>query len=246
MPGESASPNELVSLFHRYHTALQYCENRAVLDVCCGAGQGLNYLAKAAKQIVGGDYCEAFLIEAAKSLAENACLVRLDSHLLPFADSSLDVVLLLEAIYYLDSVDRFLDESRRVLKKGGVLIICTWNPGHPGFTPSLLSKRYISIPELRHVLERKLFEVQILGAFPAFPEPLRMKLFSLVKRMGAAWGLIPTNRKAKLLLKRMFFQSVTFPRELRKGMVEYVPPVNISLEAPNSAYRTFYAIAFVL
>lgn len=43
---------------HRYRFALDYCGGKDVLEVACGSGQGLGYLARQARNIVGGDFTE--------------------------------------------------------------------------------------------------------------------------------------------------------------------------------------------
>src|SRR5574340_14430 len=121
LPGGRASREQLSRLRHRYRTAAPYCVGKDVLEVGCGAGQGLGYLAKQARRMVGGDYTHANLRRAREYYGEHARLVRLDAHELPFPDASFDVLLLFEAIYYLRTPDEFLAESRRVLRNRGVL-----------------------------------------------------------------------------------------------------------------------------
>ena len=57
-PGVKASKEQLERLFQRYNFALQFCQDKDVLAVACGAGQGLGYLARVAKRVVGGDIDE--------------------------------------------------------------------------------------------------------------------------------------------------------------------------------------------
>jgi 2-polyprenyl-3-methyl-5-hydroxy-6-metoxy-1,4-benzoquinol methylase len=56
LPGSNATKEQLARLYHRYHFAAGFCEGKDVLEVACGAGQGLGYLARKAKSVVGGDY----------------------------------------------------------------------------------------------------------------------------------------------------------------------------------------------
>src|SRR2546427_9416346 len=100
-PTLKASREQVSMLYTRYHFAADHCLGKVVLEVACGAGQGLGYLAKKAKLVVGGDYTENLLRVAQRSYNRRVPLLHLDAHALPFRDSSFDVVLLYEAIYYL-------------------------------------------------------------------------------------------------------------------------------------------------
>jgi len=49
VPGAKVSEEQTRRLFSRYHFAQHYCEGKDVLEVVCGAGQGLGCLAKKAR-----------------------------------------------------------------------------------------------------------------------------------------------------------------------------------------------------
>jgi hypothetical protein len=51
IPGDKASGEQLQRLFSRYHFAKQYCESKDVLELACGSGQGLGYIARSASSI---------------------------------------------------------------------------------------------------------------------------------------------------------------------------------------------------
>ena len=94
----------------------RYCEGRQVLEVGCGAGSGLGYLGTRARRVVAGDYTHELLAMARSHYGPRFPLVRLDGEHLPFRERGFDVVLLYEAIYYLQDAGRFVDEARRVLR----------------------------------------------------------------------------------------------------------------------------------
>ena len=52
MPGNKATKENIEMLYTRYKWASQFIEGKDVLEVACGAGQGLGYLAKKAKKVV--------------------------------------------------------------------------------------------------------------------------------------------------------------------------------------------------
>lgn len=57
-PDTKASSEQLTRLYTRYRFASEFCKDKDVLEVACGAGLGLGYLARFAKRVVGGDYDE--------------------------------------------------------------------------------------------------------------------------------------------------------------------------------------------
>ena len=59
--GNRVTQDQLERLYHRYTFAAQYFDGMEVLEVACGTGQGLGYLAKKAKLVVGSDYTENLL-----------------------------------------------------------------------------------------------------------------------------------------------------------------------------------------
>lgn len=54
-PNLKATQEQLERLYQRYCFARQYAKNRDVLEVACGSGIGLGYLAKVAHRVVGVD-----------------------------------------------------------------------------------------------------------------------------------------------------------------------------------------------
>jgi len=54
-PNLKATREQLARLYQRYHFARQFAKDKEVLEVACGSGIGLGYLAKVAKSVVGGD-----------------------------------------------------------------------------------------------------------------------------------------------------------------------------------------------
>jgi len=245
LPGGRASREQLSRLRHRYRTAAAYCAAKDVLEVGCGAGQGLGYLAKRARRVVGGDYTHANLRRARDYYGERAGLVRLDAHDLPFPDASFDVLLLFEAIYYLREPDKFLAESRRVLRTDGVLLICTVNRDWPDFHPSPWRVRYFSAPELAERLRGERFEVELFGAYRVSELSTREKLISLIKRAAVRLHLMPGTMKRKQLLKRIFFGKLApIPPEIDGDAPDYDPPVAISSEVSAPQFKVLYAVAY--
>ena len=248
LPGHKGSREQLERLFHRYHFASQFCEGKDVLEVACGAGIGLGYLAKKAKKIVGGDIDEnnlKFAYEYYKG-RKNIELKILDAHHLPFEDNSFDVVILYEAIYYLAEPEKFVKEVKRVLRNQGMLIICTANKDWPDFNPSPYSYKYFSAQELFNLLRANGFaEAKLFGGCRVKNKTIQDKIASFIKKIAVNLHLIPKTMKGKEFLKRVFFGRLApIPPEIYEGMAEYSPPVIISANLPNYEYKVLYAVGY--
>ena len=103
VPGHRGSKEQLERLYQRYRFALQFCKDKEVLEVACGSGMGLGYLAKVAKKVIGGDIDKNILKYPIKHYSgrDKIELRQFDAQNLPFEDKNFDVVILYEAIYYL-------------------------------------------------------------------------------------------------------------------------------------------------
>ncbi|HEV2175942.1 MAG TPA: class I SAM-dependent methyltransferase [Terriglobia bacterium] len=244
LPGGRASREQISRLYHRYRTAASYAAGKDVLEVGCGAGQGLGYMAAKARRVVGGDSTESSLRQARQHSNGATPLVRLDAHRLPFPRASFDLVILFEAIYYLASPEAFLAEARRVLRPAGTLLVSTVNCSWLDFNPSPFSVRYFAAPDLAASLRRQGFEVELFGAYRAAPETVRDKAVSVLKRSAVRLGLMPRSMKGKELFKRIFFGRLeALPAEVHDGMAEYLPPEMISAETPDCGHKILYAVA---
>lgn len=247
-PGIGATQEQLSMLYTRYRFAASFCKGKDVLEVACGAGQGVGYLARVASRVVGGDIDESNLRFAVERYRERANIEfrRIDAHELPFGGKCFDVIILYEAIYYLERPEAFLDECRRVLREGGLLIICTVNKAWSDFNPSPFSTKYFSSCELMTLLKQHRFNAQLHGAFPVERKSGKDRIVSIVKRAAVALHLVPKTMKGKEILKRIFLGKLfPLPSEVEDGMADYIAPVPISADAPNDHYKVLYAVALV-
>lgn len=248
IPDTKGSREQIVRLYTRYKFASEFCKDRDVLEVACGAGIGLGYLAIFATRVVGGDIDENNLRFAIKTyVGRNNIEVRpLDAHNLPFDNQSLDAVILYEAIYYLSQPEKFVNEARRVLRDNGVLIICTANKDWSGFNPSPYSHKYFSAPELFELLKQNGFiNVALYGDCPVITNTIRDKIITAIKKTAVALNLIPKTMKGKELLKRLFMgKLIPLPPEIKDGMTEYTPPVTIPQDTPTTQYKVLFAVGY--
>ena len=241
-PGTLITREAASMVVSRYELARRLAAGRRVLEVACGSGQGLGYLARDAARVVGGDITASLVAQARAHYRGRVPLVRFDAHALPFADAAFDVVQIHEAIYYMSWPDRVFAECRRVLGPDGVLVLSTINAAWADFNPSPHATGYLTAGELKASLERVFRSVEILFGFPLATRPAA-GLVSIVKRLAVRLRLIPKTMRGKTLLKRLFLGPlVRMPSELAPGIAPLDTPVAASLDAAPG-YRIVYAIA---
>lgn len=243
VPGNKVTREQLRGMYTRYRFAADLCEGKEVLEVACGPGIGLGYLTKRTRKVIGGDYTQRLLRIAQNHYREALDVLRLDAHRLPFKGNTFDAVVLYEAIYYLAKPEDFVQECRRILRRDGLIIICSVNKDWCDFNPSPFSIEYFSVSELSALLEQNGFDVKCFGSCPAHLNSLRDRIKSVIKRIAVALRLVPQTMKTKEILKRIFFgELMTLEEEIEDGVVDYVPPVSISSNSPNSQYKVLYAV----
>lgn len=246
VPGNRVTHEQLERMYHRYRFAADFSEGKDVLEVACGAGLGLGYLAKKAKRVVGGDYTENLVKVAKDYYGERLPVLRLDAQFLPFRPKSFDVVILYEAIYYLAKPEDFFNEARRILREDGVLLIATVNKDWSEFNPSPFSTSYFSVPVLTELLQKNGFKVEMYGAFSVLPKNAKEKIISSVRKLAVALHLIPKTMKGKEFLKKVFYGKLkSLKGEIGEGSCEYSSPSSLPLNLPNEEYKVIYAVARV-
>ncbi len=241
-PNIRVTREALAMAYTRYAFAAQFSKGKRVLEVACGVGQGLGYIARVARSVVGGDVSPGLLRAASRHYQGRVPLALFDAQSLPFRAGAFDVVILYEAIYYLPAPRSFVAEACRVLSAGGVLLICTVNPQWRDFNPSPMSTRYFGAPELRRLLEEHGLRASLYAAFPATENSPRRRIVSGLKRAAVALDLVPRTMKGKQLLKRLFFGPlVAAPAEISEGMAPHLEPVPISDETAAGRSKVLFA-----
>ena len=248
LPGNRITREQQARLYQRYRFARDFCKDKEVLEVACGGGMGLGYLAKVAKKVVGGDLDKEILKHPLEHYqGRNKIEIKeFDAQDFPFEDQSFDVVLLYEAIYYLTKPEEFLSEAHRILKDDGVLLICTANKDWADFNPSPHSTKYFSAPELYSFTNQKFSKVELFGAFPVSEGGIKNKIISFIKKTAVNLHLIPKTMKGKEIFKRIFFgKLLPLPAEIEDEELEYTLPVAISNNYLNHQYKVLFAVARV-
>ncbi|MBX7148136.1 class I SAM-dependent methyltransferase [bacterium] len=242
--GEKVSQAQLCRVVQRYVWAGGYCHNKDVLEIACGVGQGLGYLASVSRSIRAGDITPDLVLQARAHYGNRISITEMDAEHLPFDDSSLDVVILFEAIYYLPSAKQFIQECKRVLRPGGVVLIATANKDLFDFNPSPYSTHYYGVVELNALLQSLGFSCVFLGNLSETALGLKQKIIRLIKKLVVALNLMPKTMSGKKWLKRIFFgELLPMPAEIDIHTAPYVPPVAISSHEPSRCSNVLYVAA---
>lgn len=240
VPDSGATQPQLKRMRTRYCFAREYCKGKDVLEVACGAGMGLGLLAGCAKTVVAGDFTMALLSKAGGHYRERVPLVRFDAHYMPFKDSSFDVLILYEAIYYLQKPESFISECARVLRPGGYVLVCLPNKSLPDFHPSPHSHEYFTASELSVIFTKHGFESSFFGNECVSNSSLGSRAITALKKAAVKLNLIPGTLKSREFLKRLFFGPLAvIPAELEAGEFDMPVPINGS----SHAFRVIYAVA---
>jgi len=100
-----------------------------IFDAGCGTGSNIQLLSSKVKQIIGLDYCPGAIERCQRRIASsdvrNATLMEGRVTDLPLPDHSVDKVLCLSVLQYMDDteVTRALTEFKRILTAGGMLVL---------------------------------------------------------------------------------------------------------------------------
>lgn len=237
--GEPAGQTQVERLVARYHWTASYCADQVVLEVACGTGQGLGLLRTKAKLLFGCDLSTENLNVAGATYGRLVQLLRANAQTLPFADKSVDVVVLLETVYFLPSADDFLAEASRVLKPGGHLLISSINKDCPDFNPNhpLYFARY-GVVDLTRKLESHGYTTQSYGIIPMDKPTFRSRAFKPVKKLAVSLNLIPESMQARRLLKRIVFGVLTpMPRDIASLAPPPEKPVKLPSDRPDTLYQ---------
>ena len=112
---------------HRYALACEFVKGKKVLDIASGEGYGSNLLSKHAEHVTGVDISDDAVKHAnEKYTKENKLIYRVGSaSKIPLDDASVDVVTSFETLEHTTEHEEFLQEIKRVLVPGGLLIMST-------------------------------------------------------------------------------------------------------------------------
>jgi SAM-dependent methyltransferase len=118
-----------------------------VLDVACGAGQISIPAARAGAKVTGIDIATNLVEQArARARAEHldARFDEGDAELLPYEDSSFDLVITLIGAMFAPRPDLVAAELKRVCRPGGRIVMANWTPG--GFVGKMFKTHGRHVP----------------------------------------------------------------------------------------------------
>jgi ubiquinone/menaquinone biosynthesis C-methylase UbiE len=222
----STAADHLIYLMHiaSYEFAMQFTAGKSVLDYGCGSGYGADKIADSAKTITAVDVA-ADAIEYARSHFNKPNLdfrCVLPNANLPFGDKSFEVVLSFQVFEHVTATALYLQEIKRVLSPGGVLVLITpdrterllpmqkpWNRWHVvEYSPTGLRKillQHFSDVDLYGMgtrndavqIElrryRKVKWLTLPGTLPFVPEALRIRFLNLIHALYGRRGIAATS-----------------------------------------------------
>lgn len=113
--------------------------NTKVLDLCCGSGQGTQFLLKYSQNVTGLDASPLSLKRAQQNVPQ-AQYVEAFAEDMPFVDNEFDIVHTSVALHEMEppQLRQIIQEVYRVLKPGGVFTLVDFhNPTNPLFLPGV-------------------------------------------------------------------------------------------------------------
>ena len=111
---------------HRYAFAASFITGKTVLDIASGEGYGSHLMAGYASKVYGMDVAADIVEKASlKYKKENLQYLHGSADKINLPDNSVDVVVSFETIEHHDKHEEMMQEVKRVLMPGGILIIST-------------------------------------------------------------------------------------------------------------------------
>jgi SAM-dependent methyltransferase len=245
-PGDGAHLEQLSALVTRYNLAASHCDGKDVLEVCCGAGIGLSYLAARARSVCGGDIDPTNMAVAKENNAgiSNVTVRPFDALEPPFAPDSFDVIVAFECIYYFADMAQFLTVARRLLRPSGVLMISSVNCEWHGFNPSPFSRSYLTLRELAAALDAAGFQAVFFRGFYDGGDSFARQMRRRIRKAAVALHLIPKGMKGKAWLKRVFYGKLaSLPPRLTHGIAPVAELEQIGPDTMMKSHKFIYVSA---
>ena len=245
-PGIGATREQLAMLATRYNLAARYARSGAILEVACGTGIGLGFLADAGGAVTGNDI-DLNNVQIARKTWSGDSRIRVeisDAANLAYGDGSFISVVCFEALYYFPDLSRCLNEMVRVLMPGGTLVLCSVNPAWSGFNRSPYTVDYPNPATLTQIVQNLGCEVVVYGGFPDVPCGLAGHIVRAVRRLAVKLHLIPGSMRGKELLKKIFLGgTVPMPSKLTQATAPVEPLTVLPNNTIRGPWKVFYLTA---
>lgn len=139
---------ETIKFYLERYSEAEMFADKTVVDIGCGAGgKSLYYASRGAKEVIGVEILEKYRAEADAlanklGLTDQFRFVCADAAALPFAEGSIDTIIMNDAMEHVARPEAVLTEMMRVLRPGGRLFV-NFPPYHHPFGAHLSDLIYI-------------------------------------------------------------------------------------------------------
>ncbi len=248
LPDTKIPAEQLERFYQRYKFAHKFSKNKRVLEIACGGGQGLNLLAMDAEYVKGIDIDRKILNIARETYKKHGkiSIEYHDANNLQFSEKSFDLILLFEAIYYLNDAPKVIRKCKDILSDKGIIIIESANKEWMDFNPSRFATAYFSARELDAMLKNAGFKVDMFCSYKTGDQTdAASTVFSYMKRATVSLHLMPRSMKYKKFLKRIFLgKLVSLPLKLTDNICSYIEPERIDPDNYDNQFKVIYAVGY--
>ena len=153
---------------HRYAYAMQFVQNKKVLDLACGEGYGSRLLARTAESVIGVDIDEQAIRHAGnKYIKSNLRFKKGSITDVPIEGRNIfDVIICFEALEHIDDYEELLKEVKRLLTGDGIFVVSTANKWANSDEPKRENPCHVHglyLDEFTELFEKYFKQVKILG-----------------------------------------------------------------------------------
>ena len=179
----------------------KYVYGKKVLDIGCGIGLYVDYLAKGGMDAYGVDFVDEFIISAKKT--KKGTFIKGQAENLPFAQSQFDTVILFNILEHGDDL-AILKEAIRIVRKRILVIV-------PKVVDETLEKSGVVF---RHYLDKSHSKEYIEEDLRIFAKELNLKLIKL-KKVHPLYN--------ETIFAALFEGSLFFKKLIRKLVFAFLP-----------------------
>ncbi len=175
-------------------------DNFTILDYGCGPGTFLIKLKKLTKsKLFGVDISKEFIDQSKQNFKKynlkNIEVQKVEAEKLPFENQKFDIILVIDVIHHLDDIKKNVDEIKRVLKKGGKLIIYEPNKFNP-------------LIWLTHLIDKNERGLLRVGSFKKYREIFDNKEFKIEKEDYNGIVIGPSSKLLDMISNFLNIKSI--------------------------------------
>lgn len=190
---EKETPLMIARHFCAYRLAKEHVGAKALLDIGCGEGYGVYYLANFAKEAIGIDYDNSIINYAKdKYKKENLAFYKIDINDLDSLKAKFDIICAFQFIEHVRDTKKFLDDIRNLLNPQGAFICSTPNrldasPHSDKPSHKFHVKEYL-FHEFKELLAGYFTKIDMLG----LKRGRRLNFYRRLKKIGL-FNFLPQN-----------------------------------------------------